>query len=125
MKIQIGLVIADKSSANDRDGRFSARPKRKMICSAQRFLMFLICFGLLAVAPDKASGLISIDLVFRHGQGEDQIAIRTNQRILKAADMKGTRTEKKLPEVVNNTFDPNRSSKRRVRRGPDPIHNRS
>ncbi|KAK5833265.1 hypothetical protein PVK06_017085 [Gossypium arboreum] len=77
------------------------------------------------VAPDKASGLISIDLVFRHGQGEDQIAIRTNQRILKAADMKGTRTEKKLPEVVNNTFDPNRSSKRRVRRGPDPIHNRS
>ncbi|KAB2031719.1 hypothetical protein ES319_D05G324500v1 [Gossypium barbadense] len=105
--------------------RFSARPKRKMVSSAQRFLMFLICFGLLAVAPDKAYGLISIDLVFSHGQGEDQIAIRTNQRILKAADMKGMSTENKLPEVVNNTFDPNRSSKRRVRRGPDPIHNRS
>ncbi|EOY01933.1 Clavata3/esr-related 45, putative [Theobroma cacao] len=96
-----------------------------MVCSAQRVLMFLILFGLLAVQPDKVSGLTTIDLVFRHSREENRIATR-NQRILKAVDMKGMSTEKKPAAVpVNNTFDPNQSSKRRVRRGSDPIHNRS
>ena len=94
-----------------------------MVCSAQRVLIFLIFFGLLVVQPDKVSGLRSIDLVFRHSQEENGIATR-NQRILKAVDMKGMSTEKK-PAPVNNTFDPNQSSKRRVRRGSDPIHNKS
>ena len=96
-----------------------------MVCSAQRVLIFLIFFGLLAVQLDKVSGLRSIDLVFRHSQKEDGIATRRNRRILKAGDMKRMSTEKKLPTPVNNTFDPNQSSKRRVRRGSDPIHNRS
>ncbi|MBA0818366.1 hypothetical protein Gohar_000077 [Gossypium harknessii] len=38
--------------------------------------------------------------------------------------MKGINTEKKA-SAVNNRFDPNQSSKRRFRRGPDPIHNKS
>ncbi|KAK8659274.1 hypothetical protein V6N13_029480 [Hibiscus sabdariffa] len=85
-----------------------------MVCSAQRVAVFLMIFGLLAVRPVEVSGLRNMDLVvFRH-----------NQRILKAVDTKGMDTEKK-PASVNNGFDPNRSSKRRVRRGSDPIHNRS
>ncbi|XWS64260.1 hypothetical protein CRYUN_Cryun06bG0171000 [Craigia yunnanensis] len=94
-----------------------------MVCSAQRVLILLTFFGLLAVQPDKVSGLRSIDLVFRHSQEESGIATM-NQRILKAVDMKEMSTEKKAAPV-NNTFDPNQSSKRRVRRGSDPIHNMS
>ncbi|XWS23187.1 hypothetical protein CRYUN_Cryun29cG0099600 [Craigia yunnanensis] len=96
-----------------------------MVCSAQKVLIFLFFFQLLAVQPDKVSGLRSIDLVFRQSQEEDGIATRRNRRILKADDLKGMSTEKKLPAPVNNTFDWNQSSKRRVRRGSDPIHNRS
>ncbi|XVE53236.1 hypothetical protein DITRI_Ditri02bG0187800 [Diplodiscus trichospermus] len=85
-----------------------------MVCSAQRLIIIVILFGLLAVQPDKVSGLRSRDLVFR------------NDRILMAVDMKEMSTEKKPAEPVsNNKFDPNQSSKRRVRRGSDPIHNRS
>ncbi|GMJ05670.1 CLAVATA3/ESR-RELATED 45 [Hibiscus trionum] len=85
-----------------------------MVCSAQRVVIFLMVFGLLAVQPVEVSGLRNMDLVvFRH-----------SQRVLKAVDTKGMDTEKK-PAFVNNGFDPNRSSKRRVRRGSDPIHNRS
>ncbi|XP_022734971.1 CLAVATA3/ESR (CLE)-related protein 45 [Durio zibethinus] len=96
-----------------------------MVCSAQRVLIFLIIFELLAVQADKVSGLRRIDLVFTYSQEEDGIASRRNRRILEAADMKGMGTGKNLPAPVNNTFDPNQSSKRRVRRGSDPIHNRS
>ncbi|KAE8666058.1 hypothetical protein F3Y22_tig00112517pilonHSYRG00030 [Hibiscus syriacus] len=85
-----------------------------MICRAQRVLIFLSIFGLLAVQPVEVSGLRNLDLVvFRHVQ-----------RVLKAVDTKGMNTEKKQT-FGNNRFDPNRSSKRRVRRGSDPIHNRS
>ncbi|OMO82439.1 hypothetical protein COLO4_23015 [Corchorus olitorius] len=67
------------------------------------------------VQLDKVSGLRSKDFVFRH------------QRDLKAVDMQGmSKTEQKPAAVaVNSKFDPNQSSKRRVRRGSDPIHNRS
>ncbi|GMI99897.1 hypothetical protein HRI_003659000 [Hibiscus trionum] len=85
-----------------------------MICRAKTVLMFLVILGLLAVQPVEVSGLRNMDLVvFRH-----------NQRVLQAVDTKGMNTEKK-PAFGNNGFDPNQSSKRRVRRGSDPIHNRS
>ncbi|KAH1040742.1 hypothetical protein J1N35_042485 [Gossypium stocksii] len=91
-----------------------------MICSRQRVVMFLIFFGLLTIQPCRVCGLKRSDLVFtQHGIGS------RNQRVLKAVvDMKGINTEKKA-SAVNNRFDPNQSSKRRFRRGPDPIHNKS
>ncbi|XVE91493.1 hypothetical protein REPUB_Repub01dG0014900 [Reevesia pubescens] len=95
-----------------------------MVCSVQRMLIFLIFFGLLAVQPDKVCGLRSIDFVFRHSEDQENGIATRNQRMLKAVDMKGMSTEKK-PVAVNNKFDPNQSSKRRVRRGSDPIHNKS
>ncbi|KAE8727896.1 Detected protein of unknown function [Hibiscus syriacus] len=91
-----------------------------MVYSVQRFLMFLIISGLLAVEPDGVDGLTCIDLAFRHGRGDDEMAIGRNQRVLQDAGMKAMR-----PEAVNNSFDLNWSSKRRVPRGSDPIHNRS
>ncbi|MBA0718230.1 hypothetical protein Golax_005985 [Gossypium laxum] len=84
-----------------------------MVCSAQRVIILVILLGLLALQPVEVSGLRNIDFVFRR-----------SQRVLKAVDTKGMSTEKKTA-FVNNKFDPNRSSKRRVRRGSDPIHNRS
>ncbi|KAE8701565.1 hypothetical protein F3Y22_tig00110546pilonHSYRG00089 [Hibiscus syriacus] len=62
----------------------------------------------------------SVERFLTHGRGDDGMAIRRNQRVLKDADMNGMR-----PEAANNKLDPNRSSKRRVPRGSDPIHNRS
>ncbi|KAL5826411.1 hypothetical protein ACOSQ4_018208 [Xanthoceras sorbifolium] len=94
-----------------------------MVFCAHRLLVFLICMGLLAVQPDKVSGLRSIDLVLRQSQ-HNQDMVPQNQRSLMDSATKGMNTEKK-PTQINNTFDPNQSSKRRVRRGSDPIHNRS
>ncbi|TYI36178.1 hypothetical protein ES332_A03G124500v1 [Gossypium tomentosum] len=81
-----------------------------MVCSSQRVLLFLIFIGLLAIQADKVCGLRGIHFVLKQTR--------------KAVEMKEMRTEQK-PLPVNNKTDPNESSKRRVRRGSDPIHNRS
>lgn len=78
--------------------------------------------GLLAVQPDKVSGMRNIELVLRHNQ-HNQGMVPQNQRILKDTTMVGMNAGNKLTQI-NNKFDPNQSSKRRVRRGSDPIHNR-
>ncbi|KAK8627742.1 hypothetical protein V6N13_135344 [Hibiscus sabdariffa] len=91
-----------------------------MVCRTRRELtVFLMFFGLLAVQPDNVSGLISIDFALKHGEGGNGIVVTR-----KAVEMKGVSTEQK-PVAANNTTGPNESSKRRVRRGWDPIHNRS
>ncbi|KAF8399478.1 hypothetical protein HHK36_015344 [Tetracentron sinense] len=84
-------------------------------------LILLICFGFLAVQPEKVSGLRSIDLVLRWDK--EHGLVPKHARILKAVAMEELNTEKKSAPSPP-TFDPNRSSKRRVRRGSDPIHNR-
>ncbi|GKV00679.1 hypothetical protein SLEP1_g13333 [Rubroshorea leprosula] len=94
-----------------------------MVCSVRRVLILLICIWLLTVEPNQVSGLRSKDLVFRHRHKGNGISPQ-NQRILKAVDMEGMSTQRKSAPV-NNKFDPNQSSKRKVRRGSDPIHNRS
>lgn len=45
-------------------------------------------------------------------------------RMLEAVGMKGQNTDKK-PAPLTQTFDPYRTSKRRVPRGSDPIHNKT
>ncbi|GLU17075.1 hypothetical protein SLE2022_334720 [Rubroshorea leprosula] len=96
-----------------------------MVCSAHKVLILLICMWLLAVEPEKVCGLRNKELVFRHHHKGSGIASSPkNQRILKAAvDLEGMNTQQNSAPV-NNKFDPNQSSKRRVRRGPDPIHNK-
>ena len=94
-----------------------------MVSRAQRVLILLICIGFLAVEPDKVSGLRSIDLALRQSPEYHMLAAK-NQRTLKAVVMENQSKEEKAAPV-NKKFDLNQSSKRRVRRGSDPIHNRS
>lgn len=94
-----------------------------MVTSAPRVLILFICMGLLTFQPDKVSGLQNTDFVLKHEQHNQEL-MQQNQRSLNATNVKVTNTEKK-PTQTDKKFDPNQSSKRRVRRGSDPIHNRS
>lgn len=94
-----------------------------MLLNAQRLFILLICIGLLAVQPARVYGLRSKDLAIRWSK-EDHGVVPMNQRILKEVVMEDLNAEKK-PATINKKSDPNQSSKRRVRRGSDPIHNRS
>ncbi|KAK8526035.1 hypothetical protein V6N12_020516 [Hibiscus sabdariffa] len=87
-----------------------------MVCCTQRVLVFLMFFGLLAVQPDMVSGLTSTDFVLKHSEGGNGM-VPTR----KAVEMKGTSSEQKAV-AENKRLE---SSKRRVGRGSDPIHNRS
>ncbi|MBA0601861.1 hypothetical protein Gorai_005026, partial [Gossypium raimondii] len=104
-----------KATANDRDGRV----KKERYLASQGYYYYSIK-PLYSSIPCRVCGLKRSDLVFtQHGIGS------RNERVLKAiVDMKGINKEKKA-SAVNNRFDPNQSSKRRFRRGPDPIHNKS
>nr|QLJ82595.1 clavata3/endosperm 45 [Panax ginseng] len=94
-----------------------------MLLSAHRLCILLICIGLLAVQQVKISGLRSIDLALKWSK-KDHGVVPMNQHMLKEVAMVNLNREKK-PATVNKKLDPNQFSKRRVRRGSDPIHNRS
>lgn len=94
-----------------------------MVFSAQRLSILLVCIVLFSVKPAKGSSLRSIDLALRRKK-EDYEPILKYQRTLKVVETQAMNTEKKQA-FMNKTFDPNQSSKRRVRKGSDPIHNRS
>ncbi|KFK41383.1 hypothetical protein AALP_AA2G123200 [Arabis alpina] len=116
-----------------------------MMGSSTRIMLFLlVCIGLLAdnrykvsalrdrefflrqIQGDKArtqpgaiATLRSIISHFRHNS-EDQGKLRGNQRILEEVNKAEKTQEEK--NKANDTFQ---SSKRRVRRGSDPIHNKA
>ncbi|KAG2702369.1 hypothetical protein I3760_06G085800 [Carya illinoinensis] len=94
-----------------------------MVFRAHRGLILLICIGFLAIQPDKISGLRSIDLALKQGHEDCGIMAR-NPRVLESLAMEERNTEK-MSAHANKKFDANESSKRRVQRGSDPIHNRS
>ncbi|KAJ6901295.1 hypothetical protein NC651_019144 [Populus alba x Populus x berolinensis] len=74
------------------------------------------------VQPDEVYGLTSVELVLRHNQKAQGTAPQS-QRVLKDVDMQGMDTKKSAH--ASKTFDRSQSNKRGVRRGSDPIHNRS
>ncbi|KAF9677065.1 hypothetical protein SADUNF_Sadunf08G0068800 [Salix dunnii] len=92
-----------------------------MVFCAYRVLILLICIGFIAVQPDEVYGLTSVELVLRHNQ-KDQGIVPQNQRVLTDVDMQGMDIKKSAH--ASKTFDRSQSSKRGVRRGSDPIHNR-
>ncbi|PSR85064.1 CLE45p like [Actinidia chinensis var. chinensis] len=94
-----------------------------MVFSTQRLFILLICIGFFTVQPAKSSSLRSIDIVLRWSKEDDGPALHYH-RTLKAVEMQMVNTKKKHAPV-NKTLDPNQSRKRSVRRGSDPIHNRS
>lgn len=94
-------------------------PESTMVHRA--FVLF-ICVGLLAFQPHEVCGMRSTDLALRRGSRDQPLMVK--DRVLKAAEVNSLNTDKKSAPV-NKTFDSNQSSKRQVRRGSDPIHNRS
>ncbi|KAL0408695.1 UNVERIFIED_CONTAM: CLAVATA3/ESR (CLE)-related protein 45 [Sesamum radiatum] len=88
-----------------------------------RVFMLFVCVGLLALQPNEVCGLRRADLALRQGRGDQSVMVKSH-RVLNAVHVNNLNTDKK-PAPVNKKFDSNQSSKRKVRRGSDPIHNRT
>ncbi|EFH63504.1 hypothetical protein ARALYDRAFT_894744 [Arabidopsis lyrata subsp. lyrata] len=113
-----------------------------MLGSSTRSMLFLlVCIGLLAdnrykvsamrhrefflkqTQPEEISKVRSIGFQFKHTL-EDQGMLRENRRVLEEVN-KNTVKAEETQEQKNKTDDTFQSSKRRVRRGSDPIHNKA
>ncbi|PSS07919.1 CLE45p like [Actinidia chinensis var. chinensis] len=87
---------------------------------ACRMVIVVVCIGFLSMQTERVCGLRSIDLALRSVKGQPMLL--RNSRILTGDDTEVLQpSPAPAPSMV---FDPNQSSKRRVRRGSDPIHNR-
>ncbi|KAJ0432843.1 hypothetical protein HanIR_Chr17g0863671 [Helianthus annuus] len=87
-----------------------------MISSTHKLFVLLACIGIiLAAEPYMVSGFRTI--------GIEQLPMN-HRRALKAAS-KVDPQAKPSPAALNEKLDPFQDSKRPVRRGSDPIHNRS
>lgn len=85
-----------------------------MISSTHKLFVLLTCIGILAAEPYMVYGFrnIGIELPMNH------------HRLLKAVSMVDRQVNPSRAGL-NKKFDSFQSSKRPVRRGSDPIHNRS
>ncbi|OVA09003.1 hypothetical protein BVC80_9097g67 [Macleaya cordata] len=97
-----------------------------MVFYTYKLLILLVCIGffVFVLQPEKVSAMTSKDHLLRWEKEEHGLVFK-NQRVLKAVDVvsQDLKTKKKSAPTPPK-FDPNQSSKRRVRRGSDPIHNR-
>ncbi|CAL0308113.1 unnamed protein product [Lupinus luteus] len=84
-----------------------------------RIIILLLFVGFLSFQQERVLGITSLEIVLRQN---DRIMLQKNQHFLSASGRE-LLTTKKNSENANKGFDPNQSSKRRVRRGSDPIHN--
>ncbi|EHA8590257.1 CLAVATA3/ESR (CLE)-related protein 45 [Cocos nucifera] len=87
-----------------------------------RLLALLVCVGLLAMEQGIVQGLRSIDLVHRPSSEHGLAAKKPD--ILKNINVANLNTKKRSGSA-SSPFHYTRMSKRRVRRGSDPIHNKS
>ncbi|KAL2322009.1 hypothetical protein Fmac_026388 [Flemingia macrophylla] len=85
-----------------------------------RGFFVLVCVGILASQPFKVSGLKSKDLALRWDEG--LLPFVRSFRVLKDVAVEDLQSKAELAPAPS--FDPNKSDKRAVRKGPDPIHNR-
>ncbi|KAK9052156.1 hypothetical protein SSX86_028784 [Deinandra increscens subsp. villosa] len=92
-----------------------------MVSSTHKLFVLLTCIGILAIEPYMVSGFrkIGIELPMNHHHHH-------RHRKLKVVSMVDQHQQAKpSPAALNKKFDAFQSSKRPVRRGSDPIHNRS
>ncbi|KAJ0242781.1 CLAVATA3/ESR [Hirschfeldia incana] len=75
------------------------------------------------VEPGEIAKLRSIDIHSRHNR-EGQVMLSGNRRILEEVNKNKVNPEKTLAQK-DQAKDSFQSNKRRVRRGSDPIHNKS
>nr|KYP55539.1 hypothetical protein KK1_001751 [Cajanus cajan] len=86
-----------------------------------RGFFVLVCVGILASQSFKVYGFRSKDLALRWDEG--LLPLVRSFRLLK--DVAVEDLQSKVELAPTPSFDPNESDKRTVRKGPDPIHNRS
>ncbi|KAL8248478.1 hypothetical protein R6Q59_005346 [Mikania micrantha] len=86
---------------------------KSMISSTHKLFILLACIGILATEPYIVSGFRGMF-----------IELPTGHRMLKEVSVVDPQA-KPSAAALNKKFDPYQSSKRPVRRGSDPIHNRS
>ncbi|KAJ4874668.1 CLAVATA3/ESR (CLE)-related protein 45 [Raphanus sativus] len=113
--------------------------------ATRMMLLLLVCIGLLSDNISKVSALRNKEFFLRQTQGdgagvhpgeiaklrslhrhnrEDQVMLSGNWRILEEANKNKVKPGK-TQQQTNMTKKSFQSSKRRVRRGSDPIHNKS
>ncbi|PIA62686.1 hypothetical protein AQUCO_00200599v1 [Aquilegia coerulea] len=93
-----------------------------MVFCSSRVLILLVCIGFLVAQPYRVSGLRSIDMVLRWDR-EQGVQSKTS-RVLSDVTSEDVQNKYELAPAPS-MFNAYESSKRRVRRGSDPIHNRS
>lgn len=94
-----------------------------MVFHPSRIIIILLFVGFLSVQQEKVLGMTSLEIALRQSQKDHRIMLQ-NEHTGKATGKELLNTKKNSANV-NKEFDPNQSSKRRVRRGSDPIHNRA
>ncbi|XP_062169129.1 CLAVATA3/ESR (CLE)-related protein 45 [Alnus glutinosa] len=90
---------------------------------ASRGVFLLVCIGLLALQPEQVSGLRSIDLALKWGEGQSPF-LKHLRVLAVVAEEEDVHMKLSLAPAPSIMFDPNQSNKRSVRKGSDPIHNR-
>ncbi|KAK9060134.1 hypothetical protein SSX86_020838 [Deinandra increscens subsp. villosa] len=85
-----------------------------MILGNHKLFILLTFIGILSIKPNAVSGVRVIAM-----------ELRLDHRILKAAVLMEDHEGNSSPAVVNKKLDSYEASKRTVRRGSDPIHNRA
>ncbi|KAK7274832.1 hypothetical protein RIF29_15931 [Crotalaria pallida] len=93
-----------------------------MVLHPSRIIILLFFVGFLSV-QQEVLGMSSLEIVLRQSQEDHRIMLQ-NQQTSKATSKEVLNTKKNSANISNG-FNPNESSKRRVRRGSDPIHNRN
>ncbi|MQL96730.1 hypothetical protein Taro_029413 [Colocasia esculenta] len=91
-----------------------------MVLHAHRLLALVVLVGFLAAQPEKACGLRSIGFVLRWT--DEETAAGKSRHALEDVELDVNVDVQLAPAPLS--FDLNRTSKRRVPRGSDPIHNR-
>ncbi|GAA0148991.1 hypothetical protein LIER_08280 [Lithospermum erythrorhizon] len=87
-------------------------PKIMIVCPP-RFLGIILFMLLVAIQQDKGFGMRNANFALRLDK-ENGTRQRTNQRLLRASS-----------STVSKNLDSFQSSKRKVRKGSDPIHNKT
>ncbi|KAE9615512.1 hypothetical protein Lal_00018408 [Lupinus albus] len=93
-----------------------------MVLHPSRIIILLFFVGFISVQQERVLGITSLEIVLRQSQQYHRIMLQKNQHFLSAEGRELLNTKKNSANA-NKGFDPNKSSKRRVRRGSDPIHN--
>ncbi|KNA22874.1 hypothetical protein SOVF_029830 [Spinacia oleracea] len=93
-----------------------------MTLSAHKTFILLLCIGLLAIKPERGCSLRRAEMALAPNDEDSKLV--PNNRVLQGVSRQELNASRRsTPE--NKKYDPTQSSERRVRRGSDPIHNRS